>query len=151
MAAEELPPELRELEDALAARVAPDAEGASRARVLGAVRQELAAKGKWGQTPFCPYKMVSVPIFPWRFAAAAAAAVLAWLNLSMSAVNDTGFRLRAGSNGWDERAAVAEVRGLIPDCSEAEARRHVLLLRARAQLVAAPALRHARPGAGEGL
>jgi len=138
MADNDLPPGLRDLEARLASRPGPDA-GEAKARVLGAVRQELMATAH------------RKPLSLWRFAAAAAAVVLVWVNLSISAVNCTDVRLRPNGNHWDEQAAVAEIRELLPDCPVEEARRQALLLRARAQLVSAPELRHAPPGAGEGL
>ncbi|MCY3023922.1 MAG: hypothetical protein NTW87_33505 [Planctomycetota bacterium] len=139
MADDELPPDLRGLEAILASRPGPDAGGAVRARILAAVHRELAAKERRTRWSF------------WRFAAGLAALVLLGLNLSSSAVHDTEFSVGRTAGAQDDQAAVAQIRDLLPGCSEEEARRHVLLLRARARLVSAPELRHARPGAGDSL
>jgi hypothetical protein len=83
----ELPPELLELEQELAGRQMPGLPPDHRGSVLAAVRQELA-------------KRDSVRLIlrrRWEFAAAVAALVLCWLNLSMSAANNTDFNLRQTS------------------------------------------------------
>ena len=128
----ELPPELRDVEDALAARPAPGAGGEVRARVLAAVSRELAARAGQRRAGL------------WRFAATAAALVLLWLNLSLSAVNGMEFALRLGNGQVDERAVLAQVSAVVPECTAQEVRRHVLLLRARAHLVGAPQLQRPR-------
>jgi len=117
--ASELPAELREIEAALAARPMPEIGGATRARVLAGVRGELAIKARterWSGL---------------RFAAAVAALVLLWLNLSISAVNCTEFRLSPSESQFDEQTALAQIKDLIPDCTAEEARGELLLLRAR--------------------
>src|SRR4051794_2092994 len=78
----ELPPELRKLEAALAARPMPPANPAQRARVMGAVRQELAARPNSCRSATGPRSF-------WQFAAGVAAALVLGINLSMSAANDT--------------------------------------------------------------
>ena len=122
---DDLPPELRALENDLAARPGPDAGGTVRARVLGAVHQELSAGSR------------RKPVSLW-WLAAAAAALLLWLNLSISAVNNTDTGLSDKSNGWNARAAQAQILAVVPECSEEDARGLALLLRARAHLVTVP-------------
>lgn len=124
----DLPPELREVESALAARSKPEADSTVRARILAGVRAELAIRER------------SIPPSLWRYAAAWAALVLLWLNLSISAVNWTEFRLSPGESQFDEQTALAQIEGLVPDCTKAEARRQLLLLRASAQLICVPRL-----------
>jgi hypothetical protein len=131
----ELPAELREIELALAQRAVPEASGALRAGILTGVRAELAAKGRAQRRS------------TWRFAVAMAALVLLWVNFSISAVNWTELRLLPGERQFDERDAMAQIQELIPGCSQAEARRELLVLRARAGLVGVPMLRHAEPSA----
>jgi len=120
----DLPGELREVEAALAARPLPEIAGTARARILSGVRAELALRER-----------TAAPSW-WRFAAACAALFLLWLNLSISAVNWTEFRLSPDESQFDERSALAQIQGLIPDCTGEEARRELLLLRARARVVA---------------
>ncbi|MGD0091617.1 MAG: hypothetical protein ABSE73_17000 [Planctomycetota bacterium] len=127
-----LPPELREIESALAAQPLPEAGSAARGKILAAVGAELALKARARQQSW------------WRFAAALAALVLLWLNLSMSAVNCTEIRFSPEEKDGDERAALAQIQDLIPDCTVKEAQRQLLLLRARTRLVSAPPLPHGR-------
>jgi hypothetical protein len=135
----DLPPELRAIESLLAARPLPEAGSAERARILAAVRTELT------------FKACAKPWSWWRFAAALAALVLLWLNLSISAVNCTEVVLSVEEQQGNEQAALAQIQGLIPDCTGEEAQRQLLLLRARTRLVSAPQLRHGQLGVERGL
>lgn len=122
----DLPPDLKALEDALAGRPRPNLPSALHDRVMHSVSDELALKPR--------SKRGSL----WRFAAGVAAASLLWINLSMSAANNTVWRWDQTASAEPDSAAVAEVQELLPGCTESEARAHLLLLRARAQLTALP-------------
>jgi hypothetical protein len=63
----------------------------------------------------------------WRHAFAVAAALLLWVNLSMSVANNTTWPLAAGPDraGLDETAE--RIRALAPELSEREARRQALV------------------------
>ena len=115
------------LERELAGRPRPEPTEALRRRVMDAVHGALGA----GPSP------VRRAMSAWEFAATIAAAVVLWMNLSMSAVNrmdwEADGRLRNGIE-----TAVALVRDLAPELSEAEARRQVLLLKAAERMVRAP-------------
>lgn len=125
----DLPPELRELEAALKARKTPAASAGLRSRVLEAARNEAAQSPKTSWRGF------------WKFAAGVAAALVLGCNLSMSAANDTNLRLGMRSDASDSQAALARLREILPEMSEDEARRQLLLLQARAQLVGTPQVR----------
>jgi hypothetical protein len=120
MATPDLPPELAELERRLQQRHKQEPSASLRQRVLdaGRGREPVAAGGFW------------------RFAAAVVAAALLAINLSMSAANNTDWRL-AGD------APRGDVAGGSDDGSDREARRQALLFEARSRL--APAGPVSRP------
>jgi hypothetical protein len=72
------------------------------------------------------------------FAAATAATVLVWVNLSLSAANATSYdlRLSAGPHALDE--ATRQIRAVLPEMSEQEARRYAVILQGGADLVPCP-------------
>lgn len=115
----ELPDDLLRLEAALAGRPRPEPTPEFRARVLGAVRAELAR----------PVSRRTARRSFWSFAAAAAAAALVCANFAMSLTRDTdcGFRHRPAA---DLRAAARDIRELLPEMTEREALRQAVLLRA---------------------
>jgi len=125
---DELPPDLARLEEELAARQSPAPGPELKGRVLQAVRRELTARSS--------RRILRSSL--WRFAAATAATVALWLNLGMSATNDTVWDLHKNGHGSEGLAAAEYLRELVPEMSEAEARRQALLLKAGARLVLAP-------------
>lgn len=72
----------------------------------------------------------------WKFAVAAAAVAMLWINLSMSATQatDFGFRRSAGLGGFHESESIEvmteQIRELLPELPPEEARRQAVLLRA---------------------
>jgi hypothetical protein len=122
----DLPPELRALDAQLAGRPKPDLPAALRARVLEAVRAELAREPRVERISF------------WRFAAGMAAAALLWINLSMSAANDTVWHWNGAKTRIVDAAALQQIQEVMPECSETEARARLLLLCAGELLVATP-------------
>jgi hypothetical protein len=125
----QLPPDLRQLQRDLARRPLPDPPAALRRRVLARALAELRARPSSAR---------------WAFAAKTAAAVLLWINLSISAT--------ATTNGAPPRppgattAAVAEqIRRALPDLPPRDALACARLLRAGANLPPFCALPH-RPG-----
>jgi len=127
------PEELREIAAALLSRALPEMDSAARVRILAAVRAALAVKARSARWSW------------WRFAAASAALVVLWANLSISAVNWTEISLSPWERRFDERAALAQIQGLLPGCSAQEAQRQLLVLHARTRLVGVPQFHHARP------
>jgi hypothetical protein len=124
-----LPEDLAALERELAARPRPRPTGALRERVMGEVRGALARDAV----------RTSRRLTGWEFAAALAAAVMLWMNLSMIAASDTRLDLRASrANGTE--VSVAALRELVPGLSEQEARREVTRLGLGLPLVPAPNL-----------
>jgi len=118
-----LPPDLERLQRDLARRPSGDPPPELRRRVLAAVLAELGAPPAGAR---------------WTFAAETAAAVLLWINLSISAT--------ATTNGAPPRppgattAAVAEqIRRALPDLPPREALAYARLLRAGANLLPARA------------
>jgi len=124
----DLPPELGELEAALKASPVDGAAPAHRARVLGAVRNEIAAQNS--KRPVRSF---------WRFAAGAAAALVLGCNLAMSAANDTSLRVGLRSDERETKLALARLREVLPELSDDDAQCHLLMLRARSELVGTPA------------
>jgi len=124
-----LPEDLVSLERELGARPHPRPTDALRERVMGEVRGALA----------CDAARTSRRLSVWEFAAALAAAVMLWMNLSMIAASDTRLDLRASrANGTE--ASVAALRELVPGLSEQEARREVTRLGRGLPLVPTPNL-----------
>ncbi len=96
-----------------------------RDRVLDAIRREAAKKDLW------------------RFAAAAAAVLMLCLNLGMSAANHMDWHVQPVRPRPDVRALAGQVRRLLPDLSELEARATVESMWAAQSLVMMPDLRGA--------
>lgn len=119
--------DLSELEARLAARAVPALPPALRPRVLAKVQEACARprSGRWERVDFT------------RFAAGTAAAVVLWLNLSMSASEGTAFQgLRA------QHAAItgAAVRELVPELDEDAACAMAWRMQASGTLLPAPAV-----------
>ena len=128
----DLPPELGELEQRLAARLRPQPPADLRPRVLAAVRLELAARPaaaqrKWRRT--------------WQYAAAAAAGVLLVLNLAMSMDNRSNFPASRAADRADIQQAAARICELVPFITHEDAMREALILRAGSHLEMVPQLR----------
>jgi len=128
----DLPPDLKELEQRLAARSRLQPPADLRLRVLAAVRLELAtpsaaAQREWRRT--------------WQYAAAAAAGLLLVLNLLMSMGNRSDFPASRAANGADIQQAAAKIRELVPFISPEEALCEALILRAGSHLEMVPQLR----------
>lgn len=114
MSTPDLPPDLAELERHLERLHRQGPPAGLRERVLSAVRRDARPDGGGGF---------------WRFAAAVAAAAVLLINLSMSAANNTDWRL-AADFAPDGRVGVSEGA----DTSEKETQRQALLARGRARL-----------------
>jgi len=117
--------ELQELERALAGRPLPGPSAHLREKVLGDVRRRLP-----------PERVRS----RWRFAVAAAAAVLVWLNLSLVATRTTDCGLRPAGPGESIETACRQIEQLLPELSPEQSRRQAILLRAGSALVLCPDL-----------
>jgi hypothetical protein len=123
MSDDALPPDLAALERELSAHgeVRPSAD--LRRRVLAAVGEELADRPRrWS----------------WRLAFVAAAAVLLWINFSMSVTNNAGWPRDAGYGGDRLQETARRIRDLVPDMPESEVYRQALLARAGASLSPTP-------------
>jgi hypothetical protein len=114
----DLPDDLAGLERDLLAHAGDPPDASLRPRVLAAMREALRRERR----------------SPWRLAAAAAA-VLLWINFSMSAASNTTWRLDAGLDRDRIEAAARDIRALAPELSEREAYRQAL----RTSLQPAPA------------
>lgn len=125
---DELPDDLRQLEEELIASRSPGPSPEFRDRVLGGVQHELAVE-----------LQASRRQSRWAFVAAVAASVLVWMNLSISATTVTGDDVRLAATADVDRLA-GEIHELLPELSETEARRQAFLLRSRHTLVLAPKL-----------
>jgi len=119
----ELPAELKGVERDLTGRPRPDPSAELRQRVINGVRAELAQDRVRGR---------------WAFAAAVAATVLVWANLSLCAVQATDYRLDIGAERPSADALAEQIRQLVPDISEREALRQAVLLRAVSSLAPLP-------------
>jgi len=137
MMQEPLPKELRELERRLEGRWGGEPSGALRGRVMRAVERGLADEGgrpaRRGLT--------------WSYAAAAAAAVILGMNLSMEAVSVTRFVEGRRMSVEEVVLAAKSIRRVVPELGAAEARRAAVMMTSGGRLVAAPAPR----GSGGGL
>jgi hypothetical protein len=120
--------ELQELEGALASRPLSGPSALLREKVLGEVRRRATLERGRSR---------------WRFAVAAAAGVLLWLNLSLVATHTTDCGLRQDNPGESLETACRHIEKLVPGLSPEEARRQAILLRAGSALVPCPDL--ARP------
>jgi hypothetical protein len=118
-----LPPGLAALERELSGASGADPPADLRRRVLTAVGEELAAR----------------PRRPWRVAFAAAAAVLLWVNLSMSVTSNVGWPRDAAIEGDRLEETARQIRDLVPGLPEGEVYRQALLARAGPRLAPAPA------------
>jgi hypothetical protein len=125
MAKQDLPPDLDALEQELYAHARPGPEPTLRSRVLAAVRREL------DQDERRP---------AWRFAVATAAAVLLWINFSMSISNDMNWPLVGGLDEERLESSAARIRALDPELSEREARRQALVAQAHFRSAPGPSL-----------
>ena len=126
----ELPHELERLERALARRPCPEPSTDLRGRVLRTVTAEL------DQAELGRAESPRTRAGGWlSFAVAAAATVLIWMNLSMSAANATryGMRVPAEPHALDETAR--QIRELLPGMSQQEARRYAVILQGGADLI----------------
>ena len=115
----DLPPDLQELERDLAGRPRPVPPAALRQRVIGGVRAELRRNGSRNG---------------WTFAAGLAAAVVVWVNLSLSATLATGFGSKRGGTGPPVEKVAEQIQQLLPELSDEEARRQAVLLQAGSDL-----------------
>lgn len=138
----QLPPELKRLERALAQRPCPSPSSDFRARLLGKVQVDLEQVE--------PPGVGSAPRRPngwWAFAAATAATVLFWFNLSLSAAGTTAYGLPSGPKEAPIELAARQIRELLPELSEREATSHAVRLHAGSRLVQLPSLSASRrPG-----
>jgi hypothetical protein len=118
-----LPPDLAALERELSAHGQAGPSADLRRRVLSSVGEELADRPRrWS----------------WRFAFGAAAAVLLWINFSMSVTNNAGWP-RDGGYGDDRLQETARrIRDLAPGLPEGEAYRRALLARSAPRLAPPP-------------
>lgn len=125
----QLPDDLANLEGQLAARAQPGPAAGLRERVLVAVGRELRRP-----------PVTAPEIDDWRFAAALAAAVLLWANLSMSVTLEPSWSRMLAPEPETGRleAAVAEERRLLPGLSEREAYRQAVLAQAGTRLTPMP-------------
>jgi hypothetical protein len=130
MESSELPEDLADLERRLAERPRVEPGAGFRHRLSVAVRQELQKAGA-----------LPVRTSGWQFAAAVAAIVVLWANFSMSAANDTNWRLAGDPESVDTKALAAELRKLFPDMSEEEISRQALVIQGGSRL---PAMLDAR-------
>ena len=136
----ELPDELERLERELAERPCPERSADLRDRVLRLVEAELDGAELRRAEPARPRAGGWL-----SFAAATAATVLVWINLSMSAANATSYDLRlpAGPHALDE--TTRQIRELLPEMSEQETRRYAVILQGGADLVPCPDVALDRP------
>jgi hypothetical protein len=119
-----LPADLAALERRLADRPRVEPSADLGPRVLAATRAALARR----------------PAGAWRPWAAAAAAALLAVNLSMSVAADTDWDLMPAVEPGDVAATTELLRELAPDLPESELRRQALLTRAAAGLTPTAAL-----------
>jgi hypothetical protein len=64
----------------------------------------------------------------WRFAAAAALFAGVWLNLSLSAASQTDYHFQLTDERQSVEKTTRQIKKLLPEMSEAEARREALVL-----------------------
>jgi hypothetical protein len=122
MSSQELPPELAALEQELAGRARKEVPPDLRQRVLTAMTEELRpVRSLWG----------------WSFATAAAA-VLLWINFSMSVTSNVSLPHAADPPDGRIEETTRRIRALAPELPENEVHRQALLARAGPRLVPAP-------------
>jgi len=118
-----LPPELEQLERHLAARERSQPPRALKQQVLHGMRADLRrlqARSRW------------------TFAAAMAATVLVWLNLSLCASQATDYGLELDGRHQSLGNDAEQIQQLFPDLPPREAMRQAILLRAGAGVVGCP-------------
>jgi hypothetical protein len=123
---QQLPPELQQLQEELLAHPRPDPPANLRQRVMDGVCGELRPNG-WRAR--------------WAFAASLAAAVLVWVNLSLTATRATDCGLRVGYLPEVVDETTQQIVRLLPQISPEEARREALLLQAGSLLPPYPNLK----------
>ena len=128
MANWQLPEDLERLEHRLVQRACEEPSGALRGRVMASVRTALRRQRSGG----------------WRLLAAAAAGVLLWLNLALSATNATDGTLRPHDTRESVERTTRQIERLLPDLPYEEVRRHAIRYRAGSELVLCPEV-SARP------
>ena len=136
----ELPNELERLERELAERPCPEPSADLRNRVLGTVEAELD-----GTAPR-PAESLRTRVSGWlTFATATAATVLVWINLSLGAANASSYDLRLPPQPHSLDETARQIRELLPEMSEQEARRYAVILEGGADLVPCPDVALDRP------
>ena len=128
-----LPPELERLERDLAQRPTPAPSSELRDRVMRSVEDELG--------PVRPKQNGPANGRPngwWAFAIAMSATVLVWLNLSLSAAHATSYSLHLAAAPESADRAARQIRDLVPEFSQRDARRYAAVLQAGSNLVVAP-------------
>ena len=129
----ELPDELERLERALAGRPRPEPSADLRDRTLRLVEAELDG------AELRRAEAAGPRAGGWlSFAVAAAATVLIWGNLSMSAAIATSYDLRLPADPHALNETVRQIRRLLPEMSEQESRRCAVILQGGAGLVPCP-------------
>jgi hypothetical protein len=123
----DLPPELAEVEQLLAARARPAPSADHKARVLATVRREVAAQQTWWHRPDA-----------WRYAAGVAAALVLGMNLALFASTGTSRLPICNGHATEIDQAAAEIQKLVPDLGPAEARRQALVMAGASSLVLLP-------------
>ena len=121
----QLPPELQQLEQALAAVPREQPSSQLKERCLHSLRAELSRPQSGNR---------------WAFAVAVAATVLVGLNLALSAGQATDFGLRLGGRQQSVEKTAAEIRLLLPDMPPQEAARQAVLLHSGSDIVPCPAV-----------
>jgi hypothetical protein len=124
MSEPDLPAELAEMEGELHAALGTAPGETLRGRVLSAMRAELRGARRRATLSFL---------------VGTAAAALLWINLSMSLVNNT-WQIAAAPAGDGVEEIAARMRTLMPELSDAEARRQAATALARTELAPAGAL-----------
>lgn len=121
----QLPSDLQQLEVDLGNRSLPKPSDNLRQRVLDDLRTRLRSERSRSR---------------WQFAAALAATVLLWMNLSMSATQATDFGLRRREPTESVETMAKQIAQLAPELSPEDARREAILLRAGVNLICLPDL-----------
>ncbi len=118
-----LPVELQQLERDLLGRQLPDASESLRRRVLDDVQASRRSEQRRSR---------------WQFGIGVAAAALLWLNLSLSVTLATNFGFRQRANHESIDALAADIRRVVPEMTDCEARREAFLLQASCAMVPYP-------------
>ena len=121
----QLPTDLRQLERELAGRPRPGPPAELRRRVIDGARVELRRNGSRNG---------------WPLAAAVAAAVVVWINLSMSATLGTDYGPGPDTAGPPAGKVAAQIRQLLPELSENDALLQAVLLQSRSDLTLHPSV-----------